>query len=307
MEGARNIPTISELRVQVRQLLKEREEDLNVLVVGLPGSCKSTLINSMNMALAEQWHELAQFGKGDSNKTLWVKKILMFQDKFMNEKVENYEKKVYFWDCAGIENLSDEAYGEFIGLTLDGKVPDGTHLFDSVKKERQLVTVRDLRKKFATVNQENRFHRLLFLCPCDNAAPENLLKLVKDTTTPQGNKSRNLPVFLVMSKADKIPDGQRLEEMGEYKKRKSKAESALVLVGNKKRTTELKLYHAAVEGQDVGCDVDVFGNFLPDEEIDKGLLILLCNLLAPSYDQHLAYNENTSTDSFEPSQQCVVS
>ncbi|CAH1240378.1 Hypp6000 [Branchiostoma lanceolatum] len=289
---ATNVPTISELRTKVRELLQNRETEFNVLVVGRPGSCKSTLINSMNMALAERWRELAEFGMGDSNNTLRLDKIPLFEDRFMEEKVEGYMAKVNFWDCAGIENVSDEAYGEFIGLTLDGKVPDKTTVFASVNKsDKQLMTVRELREEFDTVVEENRFHRLLLLCAADETVSENLLTLIKTTTSAHKNMGRNIPIFLAMSKADRIKDDQR-----EYRKRKETAERLLNLGGNMQRSTELTLYHVAKEGEDGGCDVDVYGKFLQNEDIDKDLLILLINLLDPAFDRGLAYNENTDIE-----------
>ncbi|XP_019637202.1 PREDICTED: uncharacterized protein LOC109479656 [Branchiostoma belcheri] len=243
-----NIPTVSELRVEVRQLLKKRSEDFNVLVVGRPGSCKSTLINSMNMALAGKWSELTSFGQGGvQNLTLRLDKVPMFEDQFMTEKVENYDKKLYFWDCAGMENTADEVYGEFIGLTLDGKVEDKTNVFDVLRKKGGLISIKDLQEKFPKVNEDNRFNRLLFVCACDEMAPENLLELVRETTASHHNKGRNIPVFLVLSKKDKAKDNQR-----KYNDTKKTAQSLLSLEGNEQRTTELTLYHAKIEGKDEG-------------------------------------------------------
>ncbi|XP_019637898.1 PREDICTED: uncharacterized protein LOC109480174 [Branchiostoma belcheri] len=291
-----NILTLSDLRAKARSLLSGRSQDLNVLVVGEPGSCKSTLINSMNMALAEQWSELTSFGQGGaSNNTLRLDKVPMFEDQSMKEKVENYEKKVYFWDCAGMENNLDEVYGEFIGLTLDGKVPDKTNVFDVLKDKDGLISIRALRERFATVNEENRFHRLLFLCTCDNPAPENLLKLVKQTTASPHNKGRNIPVFLVLSKMDKIKTNEST-----YKATKDMAFNTLNLQGNKQRTTELSLYHAEIEGKDEGCPLDAFNMFLPNEDIDRKLLILLCNLLHPAFDRTVTHGDKVEIKHVEP-------
>ncbi|XP_035698183.1 uncharacterized protein LOC118431171 [Branchiostoma floridae] len=288
---AQNVPTVSDLRADVRKLLQNRDKEFNVLVVGRAGSCKSTLINSMNMALAERWSELAEFGMGDSNNTLRLDKIPMFTDDFMEKPVENYNAKVNFWDCAGIENVSDDAYGEFIGLTLDGKVADKTSVFATVNQGNRLTTVRELREKFDTAVEENRFHRLLLLCAADETASENLLTLINTTTSAHRNKGRNIPVFLVMSKADRIQDDQR-----QYKERKQTAERLLNLGGNQQRSKELTLYHVAREGEDGGCDVDAFGKFLQNEDIDRSLLILLISLLDRAYDRGLSYNENTEIE-----------
>eukprot|EP00058_Branchiostoma_floridae_P014141 XP_002599629.1 hypothetical protein BRAFLDRAFT_102573 [Branchiostoma floridae] len=120
---------VSSLRDQVKQRLTGMpKKEFNVLVVGVPGSGKSSFVNSMIMAVTGTWHEVAHYSERFSGRaTHSLERYVMFDDncKEVHEPhpIPDYKQNVIFWDCAGFPNANDEAYSTIVSLTLDGCMP----------------------------------------------------------------------------------------------------------------------------------------------------------------------------------------
>ncbi|XP_066297158.1 uncharacterized protein [Branchiostoma lanceolatum] len=262
------------LMEEVRDLIENTESELNILMVGRVGGGKSTLVNSAHMAVAQKWNEFAVSGKGAAtNNTIYLTPIPMFERRYMKTPIDDYPETIKMWDFVGMENLEEESYITLIGLTLEGRVPEGTCVPELLKLKTQ-----QLEKKFPTVDQKRRFHRVIMVCEADKDIPENLVKTVaRSAKTYDG---RQVPIFVLFSKMDRpvVPE--------EYAIRRQEALKAFQLEGNLERLFETSLYSDFNEN----CSRQRDKRFNRNEEIDSALLTMWRVLLNPAYNVTLRWS-----------------
>ncbi|XP_078613558.1 uncharacterized protein LOC144883146 [Branchiostoma floridae x Branchiostoma japonicum] len=250
MEDTINPIKLQELETDVRKQLCQfsENEPFNVLVLGRPESGKSSFINSMHMAVAHRWYEVARYGDGSRMRAVSTDLVRyeMFRDELMEQPIEGYNHGVFFWDTAGLENCHTEITVTMLGLIMEGRIPPHTiiHEYTDVRKSRSL-TVSSLERRFphSGAMEEWKCHRVVFVCAADEEPSMNLMEAVTDAACKDEADARSLPIFLVMSKCDKVDrDGDAM-----YKSRRDNAALSLMVYRNNVRckasgTVQLHIY-----------------------------------------------------------------
>ncbi|XP_019642888.1 PREDICTED: uncharacterized protein LOC109484107 [Branchiostoma belcheri] len=183
---------LAELRNRVKRrvtnLLRNKpdEEKFNVLVVGMPGSGKSSFINSMSMAVTGTWKEVAHYSKSNKSVTRCLEGYVMFDDNCKEVDEDHpmpaYKKNVVFWDCAGFPDATDKVYSTIVSLALDSRIPSGTNVIECMNQ-----TPDELRKRFARVDRNMTFDRIVFiLSAASEEIPGYLVEAIK-TGAQQGH------------------------------------------------------------------------------------------------------------------------
>jgi len=84
--------------------------NLNILLLGQPGSGKSTLINSIKTALEEKYVEMQNTF---NSKEITTKRLMKF--------TMNKNQNIKIWDCFGIKHN----YGNILDPLINGKLKEG--------------------------------------------------------------------------------------------------------------------------------------------------------------------------------------
>ncbi|XP_078616836.1 uncharacterized protein LOC144885060 [Branchiostoma floridae x Branchiostoma japonicum] len=211
-------------------------EPMNVLVIGKPGAGKSSFINSMHMAIAHRWYEVANYGDGRRGITTDLIRYDMFRDELTEPPIKGYNHGVFFWDTAGLEDLNQKIFETFLGLIMEGRIPPDTNIHEHTDTTRQRPpTVSSLKRRFPRSGavEEWKCHRIVFLCAADEEPPMNLMEAVTDAATKDKADARSLPVFLVMSKCDKVDRDEISKDV--YESRRDNAAKSLMVFGNNQR------------------------------------------------------------------------
>ncbi|CAH1240457.1 Hypp6033 [Branchiostoma lanceolatum] len=170
----------------------------NIVVIGLAGSGKSSLINSVEQAVVGTPANLARVGRGaGGNVTLCIEGCKMFST--LEDKLRD---KVTFRDFVGLPNRNDETIRTLISLALDGRIPENQPL---INPEYFEMCKEELEDEFPATQDGPKIHRVVVVCAADEEIPVNLLKATKMAAQPATTASdRNIPLFLFVSKVDKM-------------------------------------------------------------------------------------------------------
>ncbi|XP_078616762.1 uncharacterized protein LOC144885033 [Branchiostoma floridae x Branchiostoma japonicum] len=190
---------VGNLRENVIDRIRNASADMfDVIVIGLAGSGKSSLINSMEQAVVGTQANLARVGRGaGGNVTLCLEGCEMFQT-----LENNLRNKVKFWDFVGLPNQNDETIRTLISLALDGRIPENQPL---INPEYFEMCKEELEDEFPAVPGGPKIQRVVVVCAADEEVPVNLLQATKIAAQPATTASdRNIPLFLFISKVDKM-------------------------------------------------------------------------------------------------------
>eukprot|EP00058_Branchiostoma_floridae_P015744 XP_002601232.1 hypothetical protein BRAFLDRAFT_95011 [Branchiostoma floridae] len=190
---------VDNLRENVRDRIRNASAEMfNIVFIGLTGSGKSSLINSMEQAVVGTPANLARVGRGaGGNVTLCLEGCEMF-----STLQDNLRDKVKFWDFVGLPNRNDETIRTLISLALDGRIPENQPL---INPEYFEMCKEELEDEFPAVQGGPTIQRVVVVCAADEEMPVNLLQATKKAAQPATTASdRNIPLFLLISKVDKM-------------------------------------------------------------------------------------------------------
>ncbi|XP_078615830.1 uncharacterized protein LOC144884402 [Branchiostoma floridae x Branchiostoma japonicum] len=258
--SAAKVSNLSLLDKVKKRLSHMPEKDFNVLVVGMPGAGKSSFINSTIMAVTGTWHEVAHYSQSDRRVTKCLERIVMFDDNvkevYEPHPIPDYKQNVVFWDCAGFNDATEEAYSTIVSLALEGRIPPGTKVVECMNQ-----TPDQLRERFSEGDGNVTFDRIVFIWAANSPVPENLAEAIKTAA----HDRHDVPVMVVVTKKDKC----RKEALYDLQQRIEDAQKAFDLRGNQVRFKITSLYCEEL----TPCpDPNDYRVMLPNEEIDKNLL-----------------------------------
>ena len=159
-------------------MLEELSRPLNILVIGLPGSGKSTFISNTEFAITDDYKEVAAAGvinSGDSFTIHYRKHTITKHAKLAN-------RPVHLLDFPGLVNKEQDG---LIRCLLEGRIPIGKQVIqDGASYEH-------LQKAYPNIRDDNVIDRVAFIHPATVELPDHICSAIMDETRQKGRVWNN--------------------------------------------------------------------------------------------------------------------
>ncbi|XP_052706063.1 uncharacterized protein LOC128181630 [Crassostrea angulata] len=210
-EDERRIEVWNELKANLKEIKKPK----NVLLLGEYGTGKSSFINTVITALTGKYRYYADIGSGNLHSTTRLHKISCKE--YWNP--ENEEDRALnlpnFIDIIGLDvQLSnpyerDTVNSQIMNLILNGKLSEDTDLLDLGMK------LKEGKKIVEKSEDESLVIDIIVIVVSleDDKIPHTLLD---EIYAESKKRSRQFPVFAVLTKSDKCNDQEKLEKKKKY-------------------------------------------------------------------------------------------
>ncbi|CAC5391996.1 unnamed protein product [Mytilus coruscus] len=187
---------------------------LNIAIIGVPGCGKSSLLNTIFTSFSdERWKPIAlqgnygKLGKQFTQSLISYKKEQYYTRKGRIRKDDGVLMPTFI-DMCGFEDTNNELNRELLNTVLYGKLheyekfKDVYECFNNFGKD-------GVRRKYGERNEYLVVDRIIFVCSGDPMVPlpKNLMECVSQVSKAY----REIPVFGVMTKADKFDGSQNAE------------------------------------------------------------------------------------------------
>jgi len=191
------------LRKAVKSCLNGLTTNLNVLVIGGSQSGKSSLINSMNMAINQKWSDCAKYNPG--RKHIIQECVLHTNKTDKQSQKQNHQTKstkVSFWDTRGFDGIYDNDHTALIlRYVLEGRIPP--KCIPCVL----LMSKEMIKKRYRGQScPHRRIDLVLFVSDATTPPHLRLINLLIDSM--QSSKIqviKNVPIISVVTKAESKP------------------------------------------------------------------------------------------------------
>nr|CAB3260326.1 uncharacterized protein LOC100175113 [Phallusia mammillata] len=180
-------------RKLIRNCFSHLNTNLNVLVIGARGAGKSSLINSMNMSLTQEWKDRARYCPGRNH---LLDECVMYHNKKAGGKV-------VFWDAMGFENINDEDHAVLIlRYILEGRIP--AKCIPCVL----LMSKETIKKRYHRIVEANRRIDLVLYVSALNEEPQTsfMSNIARAINTSKHASVNRIPIVSVATKTDLIED-----------------------------------------------------------------------------------------------------
>jgi len=179
-------------RKTIHNCFSHLHTNLNVLVIGGNNAGKSSLINSMNMALRQQWYDCAKYQPGRCH---LVDECVLFNDK-------KTASKVVFWDARGFEDIHEDEHASLIiRYILEGRIkPKCIPCVLLMPKEL-------IKKRYHRVEepQRRRIDVILYVSDITMKPSERLMNLMQMALNASKQSFiKQLPIISVCTKSDML-------------------------------------------------------------------------------------------------------
>jgi len=190
----------------IQNCLSHLDTNLNVLVLGAKDSGKSSLINSMNMALMQEWQDVAKMCPGRRH---------TMDDCVMFKQENRRTGRVVFRDARGFDELyDDEQLAIILRYILEGRIPSRALTYVL------LMSAQSIKHYFHRVEEPHRSRIDLVLFVSDPTTPPctRLLKLLQQAICRSKQTFiKDIPVVSVVTKMDKLSSpGEQASSFSEY-------------------------------------------------------------------------------------------
>jgi len=176
----------------IQSCLSHLDTNLNVLVLGGKNSGKSSLINSMNMSLTQEWKDVAKICPGRKHV---IDECVMMRNRKCNGKV-------VFWDARGFDEVhEDEQIALILRYVLEGRIP--SKCIPCVL----LMSCELIKKRYHRVVEPHRrrIDLVLFVSDPTTTPCTRLLRLLQQAITSSKQTLINdVPVVSVVTKMDQL-------------------------------------------------------------------------------------------------------
>ncbi|XP_076805029.1 uncharacterized protein LOC143448946 [Clavelina lepadiformis] len=187
-------------RKLIKSCFSHLHTNLNVLVVGSSGSGKSSLINSMNMALTQEWKDRAKYCPGRKHV---IDECVMYN----NRKAGG---KVVFWDTRGFEEIHADDHAILIlRYVLEGRIP--AKCIPCVL----LMSKEKIKKRYhKIVEAHRRIDLVLNVSALDQEPQTRLMTLVEQAISTSKHVSVNkIPTLSVATKSDVLSEKEMVDKL----------------------------------------------------------------------------------------------
>ncbi|KAL4229081.1 hypothetical protein ACF0H5_012120 [Mactra antiquata] len=196
----------------VNELKNQNRDTVDViLLLGLPGTGKSSFINTLHKALIGKYKPIAKAGAGiDQSITAditWyehcgVDDLYNVPDPTRKRQLGSIvEKLPHLVDLAGFDN--DKKYATTLELLIGGCIEPGVN-----SQELQNTDEATLRLRFSKPNPDLKITKICFVQSVVSPPPEDLIACVKSvlrkTDPTTFHRKYNIPMFLILSKWDLV-------------------------------------------------------------------------------------------------------
>lgn len=188
------------LRKAVKNCLNGLTTNLNVLVIGGSQSGKTSLINSMNMALNQKWSDCAKYNPG--RKHIIQECVLHTNKPDKQSQKQNHKtksSKVSFWDTRGFDGIYDNEHTSLIlRYVLEGRIPP--KCIPCVL----LMSKEMIKKRYRGQSCPHRRIDLVLFVSDATAPPHTRLinMLIDSMQSSKIQVIKNVPIISVVTKAD---------------------------------------------------------------------------------------------------------
>ncbi len=177
----------------IQRVQKLRDpKGLNILLVGPPGSGKSSFLNSVAAALSGEWHEHAYSGKHgnpDHPVTGFVKR---YSQCAVGDVMAVQALLPGIIDSAGLPNDSTSVIQELLRCLCSGLVPDEESVLGALG-DGQDQGAELLRRRYNHVQPEMKVQRLVFVTSASQPIPEKLIQGVMKSARPCTTSEKKQP------------------------------------------------------------------------------------------------------------------
>lgn len=182
-------------RTVIRNCLSHLNTNLNVLVIGGSGSGKSSLINSMNMALDQKWRDCAKYYPGRNHV---IDECVLFHNRGQGGKV-------VFWDTRGFEGIHEDEHAVLIlRYVLEGRIPP--KCIPCVL----LMSKEIIKKRYHRVaDPHRRIDMVMYVSDFCQQPEVRLMGLLAQAMNQSKIISvNNVPIISVVTKSDTLPEDE---------------------------------------------------------------------------------------------------
>ncbi|XP_021360781.1 uncharacterized protein LOC110455147 [Mizuhopecten yessoensis] len=228
---------------------------LNILIIGAPGSGKSSFINSIAASIVDDyWREYAISGaqgrgafgeqgrgaqgcQGGSNNTIRIKSFTA-ADYVTSSRLQGYALPSII-DIAGLDDEHSKITEEILRLLFYGQLEDHVNIHSVFSYGKQ-YGVESMRWKFFKWYTADgcKVDRIIVVAAATQPIPKNLIQCVMKAARPTSDRfTREIPVFGVLTKFDQVDESGKI-----FKDRKQNFIESLSLVGATHRLAQCVNY-----------------------------------------------------------------
>merc|ERR1712183_1179547 len=182
-------------RTVIRNCLSHLNTNLNVLVIGGSNAGKSSVINSMNMALDQKWRDCAKYYPGRNHV---IDECVMFHNRGSGGKV-------VFWDTRGFEGIHEDEHAILIlRYVLEGRIPP--KCIPCVL----LMSKEIIKKRYHRVaDPHRRIDMVMYVSDFCQQPEVRLMGLLAQAMNQSKIISvNNVPIISVVTKSDTLPEDE---------------------------------------------------------------------------------------------------